>query len=297
LAGSFVTANQYFSGSLSGYASPITLSCQKSFVLLATDGNPTSDLSGNMYSLAQQQNTYNATTGAWTFSQAANDVFTQITGLRSVSLGGVARDIQTYVVGLGDSVANPSSMATLNQFAYLGGTDAAYLANNSAALTAAFQAISIDIQSKTAAASAVSLNTASLTTGATLFQARFNSGDWSGQLLSYPIRANGSIGGLLWDAGQVINGQDWDAARGILTYKPSAALGARGIPFRWPAAPASPTAAEMDSAQSTLLNTALGVVDGYGSQRVQYLRGNPTNEKTVCGNCVPAFRGRPTSKL
>ena len=55
LAGSMRTANQYFAGS-GGYPSPITLSCQRSFVLLATDGNPTSDFSGNMYPLSAQQN-------------------------------------------------------------------------------------------------------------------------------------------------------------------------------------------------------------------------------------------------
>ena len=58
LAGSMLTANQYFTGG----SSPISLSCQKSFIMLATDGNPTSDFWGNMYPLDQQQNTYNAVT-------------------------------------------------------------------------------------------------------------------------------------------------------------------------------------------------------------------------------------------
>ena len=296
LAGSFVTAQQYFTGNLA-YPSPIVLACQKSFVLLATDGNPTADLSGNMYSLAQQQNIYNAGSGTWTFSQAANDVFTQVSALRSVSVAGRTRDIQTYVVGLGDSVANASSVAALNKFAALGGTNNAYLANNYASLSAAFQQISVDIQSKTAAAAAVSLNAASLNAGSKLFQARFNSGDWAGQLLAYPIQASGSIGPLAWDAGQVLNGQNWDTGRAILSYKPSAPLGARGIPFRWPAVPATPTGLEMDATQSTLLNTALGTLDGWGAQRVQFLRGNTANEKQNCAACVPAFRPRPTSRL
>ena len=296
LAGSFVTAKQYFSGT-NGYTTPITLACQKSFVLLATDGNPTGDSSGNMYSLAQQQNTYNAGAGTWTFSQAANDVFTQVSALRSINVAGTTRDILTYVVGLGDSVANASSVATLNKFASLGGTNTAYLAADYASLSSAFQQISVDIQSRTAAAAAVSLNAASLNAGSKLFQARFNSGDWAGQLLAYPILANGSIGTLAWDAGQVINGQNWDTGRTILTYKPSAAIGVRGVPFRWPAAPATPTASEMDVTQSTQLNTALGAVDGYGSQRLQFLRGNAASERQNCGGCTPVFRPRPTSKL
>ncbi len=182
LAGSLLTANQYFAGG----STPITLSCQKSFVMLATDGNPTSDWWGNMYPLSSQQNTYNSTSSTWTFSPAAQDVFGQITALRSVSVGGTTHDIQTYVVGMGDTVANPSSVAAMNQFASLGGTNTAYLAQDSNSLASAFQAIAVDIESKTAAASAVSLNTGSWGTGTNLYQARFNSGDWSGQLIALP---------------------------------------------------------------------------------------------------------------
>jgi Tfp pilus tip-associated adhesin PilY1 len=260
LAGSMLTANQYFSGG----STPITLSCQRSFVMLATDGNPTSDWWGNMYPLDQQVNTYNGTSHSWTFSPAANDVFGQISALRSLSVGGFTHDIQTYVVGMGDTVANPSSVAAMNQFAALGGTNVAYLAQDSASLAAAFQAIAVDIESKTAAASSVSLNTGSWGTGTNLYQARFNSGDWSGQLLAYLINADGSIGAQQWDSGQVINGQNWDTGRTILTYKPSAPLGGHGIAFRWPASyPGTPTATEMDLAQSALLDVP-GATAGSG---------------------------------
>ncbi len=37
--------------------------------------------------------------------------------------------------------------------------------------------------------------------------------------------------------------------------------------------------------------------DGFGSQRVQWLRGNSANEAATCGTCTPSFRSRPTSKL
>ena len=37
--------------------------------------------------------------------------------------------------------------------------------------------------------------------------------------------------------------------------------------------------------------------DGYGSQRVQWLRGNSANESATCAGCTPSFRSRPTSKL
>jgi type IV pilus assembly protein PilY1 len=37
--------------------------------------------------------------------------------------------------------------------------------------------------------------------------------------------------------------------------------------------------------------------DGFGSQRVQWLRGNTANESATCGGCTPSLRSRPTSKL
>jgi type IV pilus assembly protein PilY1 len=200
---------------------------------------------------------------------------------------------------MGDTVANPGSIATLNQMANLGGTNAAYLASDQGALAAAFQSIAVDIESKTAAASAVSLNTGSWGTSTNLYQARFNSGDWSGQLIAYAVNQDGSLGSQIWDAGQVINLQNWNSGRTILTYKPSAALGSRGVAFRWPASyPATPGATEMDTAQAALLNSDMaGNADGFGSQRVQWIRGNSANESGTCGTCTPLFRSRPTSKL
>ncbi|HXX84785.1 MAG TPA: PilC/PilY family type IV pilus protein [Casimicrobiaceae bacterium] len=299
LAGSFNTAQQYFSGGIG--ASPIAYSCQKNFILLATDGNPTATMYGwdDMYPLSLQQNVYNPVTQTWTFSQAANDLFAQVKPLRNFTFNSNKYDIQTYVVGMGDTVANPGSIATLNQTAYLGGTNAAYLASDTAALAAAFQAIAVDIESKTAAASAVSLNTGSWGTGTNLYQARFNSGDWSGQLIDYIVNQDGSLGTQVWDAGQVINAQNWSSGRTILTYKPSAALGSRGIAFRWPASyPGTPLGTEMDNAQAALLNSDMsGNTDGFGPQRVQWIRGNPANEGGTCGTCTPLFRSRPTSKL
>ncbi len=302
LSGSLQTAKSYFSGSLSGYSSPVSQSCQRSFVLLATDGNPTAKSTGTnqMWSLADQQNTYNASTGQWTFSNAAKDVFTQVQALRSTSVSGFTApfDIQTYVVGMGDSVANPASIAVLNQLANLGGTGSAYLSSDPATLQAQFQTIASDITSKVSAASAVSLNAGSWGTGTNLYQAKFSSADWSGQLLSLAINADGSLGSQLWDAGQVINSQNWSTGRQILTYKPSAAIGARGIPFRWPVTPSSPTSTEMDTTQSSALNkNASLTTDGYGTQRVSYLRGSTASEAGTCGTCTPSFRSRPTSKL
>ncbi len=300
LAGTLGTVRSYFANTLSGRTSPITQSCQKNFVLLATDGNPTGKTDGSMYSLAEINNIFNAGTGTWTFGTAANDVFSKVTALRSTAFGSQNVDVVTYVVGLGDSVANASSVATLNRMAALGGTSEAYLANSASALADAFRAISVDIISRTAAASSVSLNTGSWATGAKVYQGRFSSSDWSGQLLAFPLGASGSPGATPdWDAGQKLNAQHWSTGRQIITYKPSAGLGARGVPFRWPANAAAPGAAEIDAGLVSALNkSATGTVDGFGAQRLEFLRGNTAREDRFCAFCAaPVFRSRATSVL
>jgi type IV pilus assembly protein PilY1 len=287
LAGTLGTARDYFANSISGRPSPITQSCQKNFVLLATDGNPTGRTNGSMYTLAEMANTFNAATGTWTFGTASTDVFTRVTALRNTTLSGTRYDVETYVVGLGDSVANASSVATLNRMAELGGTGSAYLASSAGALSDAFRTISIDIISRTAAASSVSLNSGSLNNGTKVFQGRFSSADWAGQLLAYPVGTSGEPGTTPeWDAAQRLNQQHWSTGRQILTYKPSAGLGSRGVPFRWPANPAAPAAGEIDAGMVAALNrSGSGTVDNFGAQRLEFLRGNAAREERNCPSC------------
>ncbi len=300
LAGTLATARDYFGGSVVNTNSPISQSCQKNFVLLATDGNPTGKTNGSMYPLADISNSYNAATKSWTFGAASNDVFNRVTALRNTTFGARNYDVQTYVVGLGNSVANASSLATLDRMAVLGGTVGAYQASDATALADAFRAISVDIIARTSAASAVSINTGAWASGSKVYQGRFSSAEWSGQLLALPLSSTGAPSATAdWDAAQVLKGQHWSTGRQILTYKPSAALGARGVAFRWPSNVATPTAGELDSGLSTALNkNSSGTVDGFGAQRLEYLRGNTAREDRLCANCsAPVFRGRSSTPL
>ncbi|HXZ97278.1 MAG TPA: PilC/PilY family type IV pilus protein, partial [Burkholderiales bacterium] len=135
----------------------------------------------------------------------------------------------------------------------------------------------------------VATNSTSLNTGTRIFQARFNSADWSGQLLSYPIDLNGNISSAKdWDSGQQINGQT-PASRVILSYNPTSGVAHNnsGIPFEWANVGAIPTLA------AYLNQNAGGVVDALGSSRLAYLRGDASLE----GTSANKFRRRPASKL
>jgi type IV pilus assembly protein PilY1 len=317
IAGSLKTVKDYFASGISdSKPSPISETCQANFVVLATDGNPTARTDGSLYSAAERANTFNASTNTWTFGQAQQDVFSRIAALRSTrldrgdlsnnSLDGRTFDIKTYVIGMGDSVANPSSVAALNEMARRGRdeTATAFLGSSQTALSSAFESIVGDIQNKTGTASSAAVNASAVNANSRVYLARFKSKDWSGDLLAYPISLEGVVSGTpAWQAGPklALQVQDtgWSTGRHIVTYKPSADLGERGIPFRWPAVPVSPGSSELDVAQSNLIGTnAAGTADAFGAERLAFLRGDVSREQRNCSGCsAPVFRNRPSGPL
>ncbi len=101
----------------------------------------------------------------------------------------------------------------------------------------------LSIGDRASSAASVALNSSSLNSGSHVFQARFDSGDWSGQLLSFPISDGsgqqagcsgvslGELCNLAWDAGEVLKGQNWNNGREIITIDPT--TNTTGIPFVW----------------------------------------------------------------
>ncbi len=169
-----------------------------------------------------------------------------------------------------------------------------FLVTNPLGLEAALDRAFITILSNSSASS-VATNSTSMQTGTTIYQARFNSNDWSGQVLAFPVNPDGTIStSPTWDAGLVVNGQNFNTGRVILTYNTDPAS-RDGVAFRWPSNPASPGTDDIPLALVNYLNTAptTSVNDGRGQQRLDYLRGDPSQE----GATATAFRQRPTSKL
>lgn len=168
------------------------------------------------------------------------------------------------------------------------------------------RALSI-IKDMTSSAASVALNSGSLGDDTHVFQARFFSGNWSGQLLSYKINPDGSIATEpTWDAGKKLDGQA-PGSRVILTLRPTDDLddgtAGTGIPFRFPANYQDPGGTELSDLQlQALMQTApydFATTDsgersenqGYGQALLGYLRGERTHE----GDADPAgykFRER-----
>ncbi|GAC1620868.1 MAG: PilC/PilY family type IV pilus protein [Nevskia sp.] len=145
------------------------------------------------------------------------------------------------------------------------------------------------ISEQTASASAVSLNSSSLNTGSLLFQAGFNSANWTGELTAFrisngttcgtPGERPGSLCPASWTAAAKLDLLNPDTGRTILTYKPTASAGAS---FRW---------SSLEAAQQLLLNidpTSL-LADTNGALRLSYLRGDRSQEAS---GATPRFRVR-----
>lgn len=148
------------------------------------------------------------------------------------------------------------------------------------------------IVSRTGSASAVAANSNSLMTNGRIYQAKFNSGDWSGQLLSIPIDSVGNLGATEWNAADISlsPGTINPASRVIVTKGSS-----DGVAFEY---------ANLTAVQKALLDkNVVGIVDNCGLERVDFLRGDAVKEgvsgtfSCASATVVNKFRSRTTSKL
>jgi type IV pilus assembly protein PilY1 len=333
LAEAYYEITRYFRG-MTGYfnegtyTSPIQYRCQKNFVIMITDGYPTrdeniptddaADTADSTRSLPNWDGKAPATTAAQypnfpqysdgfkpsgsagtegyslyldDLTKFGNDIDLKTTGndLEGGSYSDPAfpkQNLITYTIGF--TVAN---QMLIDAAAY--GKGNYYTASNAAQLTTALAAAVADIKARTSTVSSVTSNSTRLTGDSLLYQAEFSTTRWAGGLLAYPLLSGGALGSLEWNAADLIP----DAgSRNILTYNPTAAAGSRGRTFLW---------ASLTAAQQAELNKNIGGVnDGRGQARLDYLRGDQSNEApsglqfrtrdTVLGDIInsdPAFVG------
>jgi type IV pilus assembly protein PilY1 len=177
------------------------------------------------------------------------------------------------------------------------------------------------IASRTSSAASAATNSSSLNTNSRVYQARFNTADWSGELRSFPIDSDGVISATPdWNAQTVLDLQS-PGSRRILTFSRDSK---DGMPFLW-----SHINGQSDTSQADWLNMAAPVIDpgdinpfdpdpsatdpydvvgstgggasdGRGSERVDYLRGSSVTDFRVrthklgdIANSTPWFAGEP----
>lgn len=119
------------------------------------------------------------------------------------------------------------------------------------------------IMSRRSSFSAVASNSTALSTESAIYQASFDSSDWSGDLVAKRLTASGQIGTQIWSAADRLPAH---ASRNIFTMS-----GTTGTSFQW---------ANLTAAQQTALNkTGSGTVDTLGEARVSFLRGDRSGEQ------------------
>lgn len=160
-----------------------------------------------------------------------------------------------------------------------GTPDNYYLVTNASTLKDQLRAAFSEIAERVSSASAVAQNSTRLDTDSLIFQARFNTQDWSGQLRAFEVTSSGNVD---------VNSPVWDAAQKMPAH------GVRNL-YTW----------DKDALSSSLFNigsgglttaqiTAMGLdslTSSEQSKYVAYLRGDASNEQKNGG----AFRNRSAS--
>jgi len=144
-------------------------------------------------------------------------------------------------------------------------------------------AILSSIADRTSSASSVALNSGTVSGTSKLYQARFDSGDWSGQLLAFPIKSDGTLGASVWDAGRLIPTAN---ARTVITYD-----GLTGQPFRWD---------DISASQKMLIANTDTLNYLRGDQRNETVNGGTLrNRSSLLGDIVhssPTYLGAPSAR-
>lgn len=254
IEGTLLTAKDYFAGDLKetseGFTStcyPLPTSCGKNFVVLVTDGMPSTAADGTVL-----------TDPAAAITKAAEAAAT----LKKAG-------VETYVVGF--ALPYGVDAATLNTIAASGGTGTAHIATDPTTLTNALDAIFADIEEKTSSAAAVATNSTRLNTETMVYQARFDSVAWSGQIVAYPLKGDGSLGTEKWDtdtSGKI----PAHAARNIFTWNGSAQVVFKEANF------ASLSTVQQNALKTPNCSSTL-TGDPCGKARMEWLRGDATQEE------------------
>lgn len=321
------TGRTSISGEPGFSSSPIQYSCQKNFAVLITDGLPSSDrdISTNTYlndydgdcsgSFTDNCTTFdmkkayaypggNGGTPNKSVSNAgsnSSDYLDDVTqalyemdlrpDLRNSNESKKAKNnLTTFVVGFADDAINPNiaGVNPLPKDAALQGGGKFYFAGNEAELTASLASAFSFIAEQNSASSSVATNSTQFQTDALIYQAVFDSRDWSGDLQAFRLTTEDLNGNGVLDSGEDANGngkidagevgaQLWStsalmpapADRLIYSYNPLATDG-KGITFEWNS---------LNTNQQNILG-AEAVVD--------YLRGVRTQEQSNSGS----FRNR-----
>ena len=204
--------------------------------------------------------------------------------------------METYTIGFAQSNQMLEDAAAYGNGLY-------FTANNASQLNDALQQAIADAQYKgQAAAAAVATNSTRLDSGTRIYQARFDSSNWTGDLIAYGINSSTGLvnASADWSAKDKLppstNATVTYATRKIFTYDRTYSTTGKGIDFVWPSNYTSLTSgSDLNSSmvQALLANgpyawnttntTQQNANQTYGSELAAWLRGSTSTGGTYNG--------------
>lgn len=165
--------------------------------------------------------------------------------------------------GYADDAATATDIAAADPETYYSATDPRKLQEE---LRAMFSSVAASVGS----AASVATNSTRLTEGAYVYQARFNSKDWTGELLAFEIDSNNNISSTaLVSTDSTMFTSANASGRNVVTYNPTTGL---TVDFAWSSLTAAQQAALIDGDDATI-----------GERRLNWIRGENTHEGSVGG--------------
>ncbi|WP_295385418.1 PilC/PilY family type IV pilus protein [uncultured Thiodictyon sp.] len=208
----------------------------------------------------------------------------------AVEAANAKNNVITYGVGFADPSLDPSqSGPSVFSRAAAAGGGKFYYAADATALAAALASVISNISAQIGSSASVAANSTQASGSSLIYQAKFDSGNWYGDLVAYPINlvassgGYGGLGDLQWNAATLIPNDGAltnnvynasSSGRTILTYNPSATSN-KGTVF---------SCANLSATQKTYLgigstsNCATNTTD-QGIWRLNWLRGDKTHEE------------------
>lgn len=261
LARGYYEVDRYFRGmtkTLSPedvYTSPIQYRCQKNFGVVLTDSLPADQLgAGTPMDL---DGIASADWGSVGFDAAAlfaknkdlKDSGNDNYGVSYEQLPFEHQNIKTYTVDLTGG-ATGETLPYWKQ----------YSAANADQVSAGLSAAMLDVRGQTSSAAAIATNSTRLDTETLIYQARFNSSDWTGEVIAYNLNADGSVGNAYWKTSQ--SGKIPAAGfRNIFTYNETTTA---GVQFLW---------SDLSTSQQASLSIQGLDTAADGQARLNWLRG------------------------
>lgn len=293
LAEAYYEVTRYFRG-LGGffqeadYQSPVEYRCQNSFVITVSDGEPTQDDTwpdndpDDPDGLLPDWDEGNSDGNGYLDDFA---LFARETDLRQGGTDATGtgfdeppfshQELRTFTIGF------TTDLALLEEAADYGGGEY-YTADNAEELTRALEETMASIRDLTATAAPVAANTGQVSGESRIYQARFQGGDWSGDLLAYTLDTQ-----TLTLAGE----PEWSASNRIPEPdQRTLILGEEGTPLRWD---------QLDTATRNALGDPEVVAWLRGDRGTEQQNGGDWRDRTHrLGDIVhsgPTYSGPPAS--